>query len=239
MTRTLKTILFGACMSSLVALTGAANATVFIVNPSGAPVFPGDSNVIFNGCGGGEVLGPAATVTGCLEDNHSALFDFTGDEDLEILGGGQARVDDNGEDGFQFMEVTAQSGGFASFITNIMVTDHINGTPQTGVVEITPFIGGVAQAAMQFNIFEVDESGSNWFGIYTDNADVFSSIEFQILDFGETGVEFDDFRQNRIGLAIDGGPGPGPGEIPSPAALGLLGLGMAALSLLARRRKRT
>ncbi len=229
-----KLLVFGAGVLGLVALSGASNATVIIVHPNGAPSFTGDSNIIFNGCGGGEVLGPAAIVTGCLNDNHSALFDFTGNENLEILGGGQARVDDEGEDGFQFMEVTAQAGGFASFITNIMVTNHAVGQPQVGQVEITPYIGGIAQAA---STFDVTEAGNNWFGIYTDNADVFSSIEFQILNFGDTGVEFDDFRQNRVGLAADdGGPGPGPGEVPAPGMAGLLGLGLLGLGLFRRRR---
>lgn len=229
----LSTVSVLACLG----IAATAGAAVIIENPSGAPSYTGDSNIIFNACGGNEVAGPALTVTGCLNDDHAYLVDFTGQENLVIGGGGQATVLDAGGNGFGYLRVSTQAGSFATFITNIDASDFVNGTPQSGQVEITPYIGGIAQTS---SLFSLVEEGNNWFGFSMDNADLFSAIEFEIVGWGPdsiqfVGVEFESFSQNRLGPG-DGDNGPGPDEISEPAALGFLGLGLLGLGVMLRRR---
>ena len=65
----------------------AANATLTLV--SGVDGGSGDvDNVIFNACNLNP--GPALTVQGCLNTNHTTLVNFTSTENLLISGGGQA-----------------------------------------------------------------------------------------------------------------------------------------------------
>jgi hypothetical protein len=65
-----------------------------VIIDQGPGNFPGDQNVLFNACNAGDaVLGPANTVTGCLNQDKSILVDFTSTSMLEVVGGGQARVD--------------------------------------------------------------------------------------------------------------------------------------------------
>lgn len=222
----------------ILAAASTAGAAVIIENPNGAPSYSGDSNVLFNACGGDEVTGPALTVTGCLNSDHDYLVHFTGNENLEVEGGGQARVVDSAGDGFGFLEITTEEGSFSSLIVNIIASDFVNGQPQEGQVEITPFIGGVAQMS---EIFDLSEAGNNWFGLYTDNDDLFSSVQFEIVGWGPDsiqflGVEFDAFQQVRLAPGESDG-GPGPGEVAEPASLGLLGLGLLGLGLGFRRRR--
>ncbi len=253
---TLHAALLFACALAGCALAGAA-AQAGVLIQQGPGTFTGDSNAVFNPCGAGAVTGPAATVTGCLNDAHDSLVDFTGNEDL-LADGGQARVSSAADDGFTFLRIEARENGsdadFATLIVNINLSDFTSGPPSGTNVAITAYVDGLAQSPQ---VFAVSENGENFFRLSTDDGSLFSAVEFEILQpvvattrsgggskkqdpsqAGATAPLFEDFRQVRLGGVLSQDPGQEPTLVPTPGTLALLGSGLLGVALLQRTRRR-
>jgi len=182
-------------------------------------------NVIFNACNLSP--GPALTVQGCLNTNHTTLVNFTGNENLLISGGGQAVV--NAQDGF-FDRVTIQladaTQGFGKLQFNLDAV--ANGT--ANFVAVDQF-----GQSFFFNDVALSGAGENKFTLGSADGQVAKSFTL----VSTVAIQnITDLEQVRLGPADITPPPPPPPPIPEPASLALLGMGLLG-TLAIRRKKRT
>jgi len=196
-------------------LIGQAQATLMLVEGNIA----GDTdNVLFNACDN-EVLGPALTVSGCLNTNHATVVDFTGTEDL-LANGGQATIE--GADGL-FDAVTINladpSLGFAKLIFNL-----------DAVADGTADFRAVDQFGNVFNFADIvlDGEGENFFTLLSDDNQIAVSFSLLSTDGPQNIVNLQQVRLGAVEI---------PQQIPEPGSLALIGVGLLGIAGLARRRK--
>ena len=175
---------------------------------------PGDTdNVVFNPCDN-EVLGPALTVSGCLNTGHATVVNITGTENL-VANGGQASVQ-------------AAVGTFDAFTINFA-------DPSLGFTRLIfnpdADVDGFAnfQAVDQFgNVFNfnnvpLDGQGQNFFTLSSANGQV--AVSFSLISTVTSQIE--NLDQVRLAAA---------NIVPEPGSLALLGIGLLVVAGLTRRR---
>ena len=205
--------LFLASVAALVLMAGApANATIISVSPTGGSV--GD-NVISANCADG-ANGPALTITGCLNHDHTSAgdVDFRSNENIQFDAGGQAVV--RGTDGdLQTLTIDPVSFTLGELIVNINANAD-------GWVQFCDNNGCWGTT------FALSKSGSNFFDInFNPKADfltinTFSSSTPSLANQAQL---ISDSKQWRVST------------LPEPFTLSLFGAGIAGAAALRRRKK--
>jgi hypothetical protein len=198
---------------------GTASADIAIF---AGPTSAGDTdNVIFANCIGNN-LGPANTITGCLNSNREQLVGFTSNDLITgTESGGQARIEGaNATTTFDDLMIYLDPLATSSF-TKISFNINTDSLDPTGTVTITAV--GSETVSETFAV----GGGANFFYAIATNDQFIQYIQFE-SNVGINSVLFDDVRQVRIG---------GPTiSLPEPGALALFGVVLGALGATSRRR---
>lgn len=195
-----------------------APASAAIIICTSANCVSTDGNVLVNS-------GTGSTVTGSV---NGVGLTFTSSTDETLIGdaNGQARV--GSADGLlNALTFTIQSGyGFESAIFNLSPVPG-NALNEATSVFLTYLLSDGSTASITKS---VATNGNNWFGIYGDNGEVFTSAGF-VANPSTTGIS--DMRQVRLG-----GVSELAAAVPEPAtwALMLLGFGFVGGAMRSRRK---
>jgi hypothetical protein len=224
-------------MRKWVALAGAAaaalaftpaSATITSVVPKG-----GSTGVlIINNVCADEVDGPALTITGCLNTDHTSAGDvnFTSNENIKFKpGGGQAKV--------------VPSDG----ATQTLTIDPLHFALDELILNIHSTVDGQAQFCDNIgcfaSLFPLDGNGENFFTLTFDPAATLLTLNtFDAL--GAPAQLIEDTRQWRVIVCTTdcggggGGGGGGPPPVPEPDTIALLGAALLGFGLLGTMRRR-
>jgi hypothetical protein len=203
--------------SLLIGTAPAAHASI-IFEASPDFVQP-DENLLFHG--DDVFAGPGLTVQGATNQSGT-IFNLTGTENLVTPSSGQARVEDEVEEGFDSLFIDALDADvfYGAFEANLNAES--DGIANIRVVDDSG-------AVFDFS-FNVNGGGQNFFGL--------QAIDGQLIDtvlITTAGVELHDVRQIRLGGITDGDIP--PDVVAEPTSLLLLGSALGISGLLARRRR--
>jgi hypothetical protein len=218
-----KVVAGGLAGAAMLAMGGAANAA-FLVQ-SGIQGGSGDvDNVISNACVG-TITGPASTVQGCMNSNHSIIVDFSSTTDQLVITGGQASL--QAMDGIINQLTTALNSGdtFAKMIIDLQRAVEPGGPPSDPDKQATVTFDADPNSGMGPFVFNLGP-GSNFFTI---TGEAFNSVSFTTSP--EAKVTSIEVKQVRLG-GIEGVT-----PVPEPASLALLGMGLLGLGYAMRRRR--
>lgn len=197
------------------ASTQARADIIFLASPS---FVQPDENLNFNEPG--LLAGPALTVQG-ITNQSDTVFNLTGTENLVTPAAGQARVEDEGANGFTSLLIDAFDSNifFRSFEANL-----------NAEADGRAFITAIDSDGQEFLFnFILSGAGQNFFGLKAINGQVIDTVLIT------TNVDLEDVRQIRLG-GIQEGDEPDP-DVPEPATLALLGVGLASAAAAKRRRR--
>jgi hypothetical protein len=182
-----------------------------------------DENVLFNcvGC----ISGPALTVIGETQTSEIQVS-FTGTENLVTPASGQARVEDEAEDGFNYLLIDAVVGTnfFSEFEANIELFAQ-----EAGV--------GTVYACNQFAICETFNfdiaSGNNFFVLSVVSPQLINTVRLT-----SSPVAMMDVKQIRVTVVScpAGTPTCEDVTVPEPASMALIGVAMLAGGWRLRRK---
>jgi opacity protein-like surface antigen len=218
----LKTKLIAASLMTLATVTSANAGIVF-----SASNFGGGNNVIFNGCSPTPVVGgPAALVSGCLQNSNSTVIDFYGAGENLTISGGQATLD--AQDGFftsgnMKLHNPSQAISAIGFGVKSREVNDNNGVMSFRVDYLDPLTS--TTASVNSGNFNLSDNGLNQFSITTNNGWLITNVFFQ--DSNRNGIE--DIRQIRFDAKDR------PSQVPLPGSAALLILGAAALRVMRRK----
>lgn len=173
-----------------------------------------DTNLLFNGAG--DILGPATTITGNLNNAANNMISIQGIENL-VGNGGQARVE--AQDG-EYTTANFFSTDPAFVLTSLIV--NVNTASRTnGSIRLTALnqFGGT-------DFLDIAAApGSNFIGVIAINGQTLNQATVSLI--GNTLGSISDIRQIRIGIRA----------VPEPSSLALMGLGLTSTTVVGLRRR--
>lgn len=216
----IKSLAVSATAAALAFSAAPANAAIKIC--TSANCVDTDGNVLVNSGTGPVVTGSVAV------GGESVGITFTSPTDANLVGpsSGQARVES--ADGLlNALTFTIQDGwGFEAAIFNLSPIPG-NGLNEATSVFLTYLLADGTTASITRS---VNTNGNNWFGIYGDEGEIFTSAGF-VSNPSTTGIH--DLRQLRLG-----GVSELTAAVPEPAtwALMLFGFGLVGGAMRSRRK---
>lgn len=170
-------------------------------------------NLVFNSCNTA-VTGPALTLTGCLNGRPNTQINLTGNENLRVEAGGQARIVAADGSGYNFLEINSiLPATFSTLVLNIDAS-------QNGSVIFTGNPGGPSAS------FALSGNGNNFFTISGEN---FDSLSFTTRGTSINAIVVDT-SQIRLDTTVT------PVSVPEPMSLTLFGAGLLGLGMVRRKR---
>lgn len=209
-------------------LYGTANAD--LVTVTGLECSPTQSgsgctdNVLFNDLPLAFSNDPGNPIYGNFNGQNDTIVIFTSNELLTTPASGQARIEDNDDDGFNLLTIAMNDPLLAMGILqfNLDLAGQGNTTYVDGVtIDLTDTLGGLWSST-----WDVGSAGVNRFSSYGTNGMLISLATIRIND----NALLNDVQQIRIDTASIR-------QVPEPGTLGLLGLGLAGLGFSRRFKK--
>lgn len=203
----------------------AVSAQATIISVDDTPAGTGN-NVVHNACGPGFVGGPALLVSGCLQNDHDAVINFTSNENIEFASsGGQAVVQP--DDGL-LQTLTIDP---VSFVLDRLIVD----------------VDASADGWIQFcdnddcwdDLFALDADGQNFFDLAFDPSADYLTLNTFSDEAGTSPLALIvDTKQWRVEIGDGEDPDPGPDPIPEPGTLAVVGTALALWAIRGRRKTR-
>lgn len=210
-----------ACAVLLIGMNSPARADIIFYFGPGA-IQP-EENLLFND----SLVLSGLTVQG-VTNQTGTIIDITGQETLNAVAAGQARVT-SGDNGFQWLLIEPNQPGvlFGEFEANLLVfSDPGPAVSGSVTVAVTNNFGQIESAS-----YDVSSAGQNYFSLLAVDPQLIRSILITST------LDLADIRQIRLGdvQTVTTPPPPPPGEVPEAGSLALFGLGLLAMARRLRR----
>jgi len=219
------------CIRSLVLGTATATAAMLMSSPANAAIVlcyyngPGDPACPQTNANVNVDTVTGNTVTGWLNDDHSATLTFTSTEEI-LVGDGSGQATVSADDDLLNTAVTFQLDNGLTFNTITWNLEPLSGNNPDEATSVTiwytPADGGSPTSYL------ISGNGQNFRGLYGDAGEQISSITWGGYEASGDGI--DSIRQVRLGIG-------GPGAVPEPATWAMLLFGFGAVGATLRSRK--